>query len=90
MLRSMSRRNAFYLSLAVALATPVGAAVGLGFIGSLSEGTLGLMMAVAGGSFLYVAASDLIPETHERDVLQNVVFLLAGAGLFYFLSRFFE
>jgi len=90
MLRSMSRKNAFYLSLAVGLATPVGAVAGLAFLGGLSESALGIMMAIAGGSFLYVAASDLIPETHERDVLQNVVFLLAGAGLFYFLGRFFE
>jgi len=90
MMRSMSRKNAFYLSLAVGLATPVGAAAGLGILGIMSESALGIMMAIAGGSFLYVAASDLIPETHERDVLQNVVFLLAGAGLFYFLGRFFE
>ena len=46
-------------------------------------------MAVAGGSFLYVAASDLIPETHERNVLQNVVFFLAGAGFLYLLVSLF-
>jgi zinc transporter ZupT len=48
------------------------------------------MMAMAGGSFLYVAASDLIPETHEKDVLQNVISLLMGVGLFYFLSTLFD
>ncbi len=90
MLRSMSRRSAFYLSLGVALATPAGAAAGLAFLGGISASTLGVMMAVAGGSFLYVAASDLIPETHERNVLQNVFFLLAGAGLFYYLAMLFE
>jgi ZIP family zinc transporter/zinc and cadmium transporter len=89
MMRSMSRRVALFLSVAVALATPVGAAIALGPLSGLSESGLGVMMAVAGGSFLYVAASDLIPETHERDVLQNVVFLLAGAGLLYYLTTLF-
>ncbi len=90
MLRTMLRRTALILSLAVALATPVGAAIALGPLNGLSESGLGVMMAVAGGSFLYVAASDLIPETHERDVLQNVVFFLAGVGLLYFLITIFE
>jgi ZIP family zinc transporter/zinc and cadmium transporter len=90
MMRSMSRKRAFYLSLAVGLATPVGAAVGLGILGFLSESALGIMMAIAGGSFLYVAASDLIPETHERNVLQNMVFLFLGGGIFYLLGMFFE
>jgi zinc and cadmium transporter len=90
MMNSMSRRKALYLSLAVALATPVGAAVALGFLGRISESHLGIMTAVAGGSFLYVAASDLIPETHESNVVQNVLSLLIGAGLFYYLTRIFE
>lgn len=90
MLRCMQRRTALILSLAVALATPVGAAIALGPLNGLSESGLGVMMAVAGGSFLYVAASDLIPETHEKNVLQNVIFLLAGVGLLYFLTTLFE
>ena len=90
MLRSMQRRTALLLSVSVALATPVGAAIALGPLSGLSESGLGVMMAVAGGSFLYVAASDLIPETHERDVLQNAAFLLVGAGLLYFLTILFE
>ena len=63
--------------------------IALGPLSGLSESGLGIMMAVAGGSFLYVAASDLIPETHERDVLQNVIFLLAGAGFLYLLTILF-
>lgn len=89
LLRSMEEKKALILSVAVALATPVGALIVLGPIGSLSESGLGLMMAVAGGSFLYVAASVLIPETHERDVVQNVIFFLAGCGLLYLLTTLF-
>ncbi len=90
MLRSMSQRTALLLSVAVALATPIGAAIALGPLSGLSESGLGVMMAIAGGSFLYIAASDLVPETHEREVLKNVVFLLMGSGLLYLLTILFE
>jgi ZIP family zinc transporter/zinc and cadmium transporter len=87
--RSMQKRTALILSMAVALATPVGAAIALGPLNGMPESTLGAMMAAAGGSFLYVAASDLIPETHQRKVLQNGVFLLLGSGSLYFLTTIF-
>ena len=89
LMRSMAGRKALILSVAVALATPVGAAIALGPLSGLSESGMGVMMAVAGGSFLYVAASDLTPETHEKDVLQNGVFFLVGVGLLYFLTVLF-
>jgi ZIP family zinc transporter/zinc and cadmium transporter len=89
MLRTMKRKTALYLSLAVALATPVGAAIALGPLAGLSESGLGVMMAMAGGSFLYVAASDLIPESHQHGGLVNSSFLLLGAGLLYLLTVIF-
>lgn len=90
MLRYMQRKRAFILSVAVALATPVGALIILGPLHSMSGSLLGILMAIAGGSFLYIAASDLIPETHEEAVLQNVISLLAGAGFIYLLTLVFE
>jgi len=54
------------MSIAVALATPLGALVSLTFVGALSKSVVGILLAMAGGSFLYIAASDLIPETHEE------------------------
>ena len=90
MLRSMERKTALILSVAVGLATPAGAAIALGPLSGLSEAGLGIMMAVAGGSFLYVAASDLIPETHEKGAFWNAAFLLVGAGFFYLMAALFE
>lgn len=90
LLRSMSRNVTLALSTAVALATPVGAAIAMGPLRDMSESGLGAMMAIAGGSFLYVSASDMIPETHEGNVVQNLLFFLGGVGLFYLLSVFFE
>lgn len=90
MLHTMQRRTALILSVMVALATPVGVAVALGPLNGLSESGLGVMMAIAGGSFLYVAASDLIPETHVKGGFKNVFFLLGGVGLLYFLASLFH
>ncbi|MDO8598795.1 MAG: ZIP family metal transporter, partial [bacterium] len=55
------RRRAILLTAIVALATPVGA-IATTFIPALRSATmLGMLLAIAGGSFLYVAAADLIP-----------------------------
>lgn len=90
LLRTMQRRTALLLSILVALATPLGVVIALGPLNGLTESALGVMMAIAGGSFLYVAASDLIPETHEQQVFQNSAFLLAGAGFIYLITILFE
>jgi ZIP family zinc transporter/zinc and cadmium transporter len=89
MLQSLSQKRATLLSVAIALATPVGALIAIGPFTGLSETHLGLMLAVAAGSFLYVAASDLIPESHEKAVIGNAFALLAGVGAFYLLSLLF-
>jgi len=87
LLNSIARKTALKLSIAVALATPVGALISLTFINWLSESTVGLLLAMAGGSFLYIAASDLIPETHEEKGLQNSGFLLLGVISLFLLSK---
>jgi ZIP family zinc transporter/zinc and cadmium transporter len=87
LLNSIKRATALKMSIAVALATPLGALISLTFIGGLSEGMIGIMLAMAGGSFLYVAAADLIPETHGMKGLQNAGFLLLGVISLYFISN---
>lgn len=65
-----------------ALAPVLGAASTLFF--SIPESKLGLMLAVFVGTFLYLSASDLIPESHHRHprALTTITTLL-GAGLLY-------
>ena len=84
---SIKRKTALRLSIAVALATPLGALISLAFIGGLSEPVIGLLLAMAGGSFLYIGASDLIPETHEEKGFENAGFLFLGVLLLYSLSK---
>ena len=69
------------------LATPIGALISLIFIGSLSKPMVGVLIALAGGSFLYIGASDLIPETHQKRGIQNAGFLLVGILFLYVLSK---
>jgi len=45
------------------------------------------LLAMAGGTFLYIAASDLIPETHEKGGILNALFLLLGVLCLFSLSK---
>jgi zinc and cadmium transporter len=87
LIASITRNTALKMSIAVALATPLGALISLAFIGGLSESTVGLLLAMAGGSFLYIGASDLIPETHEEKGVANAAFLLFGILFLFSLSK---
>jgi polar amino acid transport system permease protein len=55
-------------------------------VNNLSQPTLGALLATAGGSFVYIAASDLIPESHRSRgpaatlALCMGIFLAWGAG----------
>lgn len=70
-----------------ALSTFAGAAIVLVF-SSAFESQMGLVLAVAGGLFLYIAASDLLPEVHEehRDSpWHQALLILAGVLVMWFL-----
>ncbi len=65
-----------------ALAPALGIIVTL-FI-SVSQDTLGLLLALFAGFFLYIGASDLIPESHHsHPTILTTVMTLFGAGVLY-------
>lgn len=72
------RRRALGLSVAVALATPIGAIVSSALLQGIESSLLGALLGIAAGSFLYIAASELIPETRQRSSPYNVVLVTAG------------
>ena len=79
--------KAMILSIIVAIATPIGALLSLLFIHDLPESTIGILLALGAGTFLYVAASDLIPETHRRNQsLRNLGAFLIGVFLIILIS----
>ncbi len=74
------------MSVAVALATPAGAALSLIAIPEISQATVGKLLGLAAGSFLYIGASDLVPETHGKHGIRNALYLLAGAAAIYLIG----
>jgi ZIP family zinc transporter/zinc and cadmium transporter len=73
----------------VALATPLGAIGSYLFIKEMADPTRGLLLALGAGSFIYVGASDLLPETHKNFNRANIVLVLLGVILVYIVARIF-
>lgn len=80
------RKRALVANFLISLTTIVGALVGYAF-GSGLERLLPYVLAVIGGNFLYIAMSDLIPETHEETGMGHLIVQLAlmTAGIAVFL-----
>lgn len=88
-----SRRRAMALNFAVALTVVMGGALALLFIESV-EALSGVLIALAAGGFIYLGASELIPElqqekTLRRSAVQFTAFLL-GMCLIWLLGRIFQ
>jgi len=59
------------------------------FFFSVSEQTLGLLLALFSGFFLYIGASDLLPESHHaHPVRWTTVMTILGIGAMYFVITF--
>lgn len=78
--------RASLLSAFVAIATPIGALISLLFIQNISEDIIGILLGLAAGTFIYVAASDLIPHTHGNQNFRTLISFLVGALLIILLS----
>jgi zinc and cadmium transporter len=74
------RTHAIAYSVAVALATPLGAVGAFLFLRNIGPDVLGALLGIAAGSFLYIAASDLLPETH-RQASPYILPLVASGSL---------
>jgi ZIP family zinc transporter/zinc and cadmium transporter len=84
---AMEKAKVFWFSLLVAVATPVGAVVSYFILGEASGNVLRALLALAAGSFIYIAAADLIPETHREERRFNTVVLIIGMAVLYLIGR---
>ncbi len=83
-----NKRQAFFYVLATAADTPIGIAVGLLLVG-LGNFMIPLGLGVAAGTFIYVSASDLVPELqHEARSPLVVLWMALGFMLVMGLSMF--
>lgn len=72
------RRRAVLFTCLVAVATPFAAVVTYAVVREIAPAVLGMSMAIAAGSFIYIAASDLIPESHRERGWRGSVALAGG------------
>jgi zinc transporter ZupT len=82
----LTRAEALAYSIIVALATPVGAMVSYGALQGIRADILGGLLGIAAGSLLYIAASDLIPETHRQSSPYNILLVISGMALLFVLE----
>ncbi|OGM29945.1 hypothetical protein A2630_03855 [Candidatus Woesebacteria bacterium RIFCSPHIGHO2_01_FULL_44_10] len=86
-----SRVRAFWTNFFSALATFPGALVTLFLIGERGEAAVAPLLAISAGIFLYLGASDFLPEIHDHDTShkiewQSLVFLFLGVVVMYGLK----
>ena len=68
-----------------ALAPLIGAIVGASL--SVSESFLGHVLALYAGFFIYLGATDLLPEAHEHAAWERVALTVAGFALIFGITR---
>ncbi|MFH0987710.1 MAG: ZIP family metal transporter [Patescibacteria group bacterium] len=85
-----TENKAMLFSWLVALATPVGAVLTFLFAPHFPLAVMGGLLAVAAGSFIYIGASDLVPETHKKYNSFNILFILLGIFFVLFIGRFLK
>jgi len=77
-----SRRRAFSWLVLDAIAPVVGVISTMFFV--VSSNTLGIILAIFCGFFLYIGASDLLPESHhEHPVLVTTIMTVLGVAVLY-------
>jgi ZIP family zinc transporter/zinc and cadmium transporter len=62
---SVSKKKIFNFSLLTACFTPIGTISGILLFKNMATSVLGALLGVTAGSFIFLSASDLIPETHK-------------------------
>jgi len=79
-----TKGKALFLNFITALSAVVGVAIGL-TIGSDNMQFISFLIAFAAGNFIYIAASDLIPELHKETKLKNsllqLLFIILGVSI---------
>jgi zinc transporter ZupT len=69
--------------------TPIAGAI-VGSLLSVSEQSLGELLAVYAGFFLYMGATDLLPHAHEHPSAKRVALTVLGFALIFGVSRIAE
>jgi ZIP family zinc transporter/zinc and cadmium transporter len=74
-----SKKTILNFSLLTAWFTPIGTIAGMCLFKNMSMLALGALLGITAGSFIFLSASDLIPETHKSKNRITALMLFAGA-----------
>lgn len=92
--RGWSRKKTFIANLLSAMATIPGALIVFYFFPNAGEENIAWLLAIAAGIFLYLGASDFLPEVGEhdnkRDTLIKVILVIVGVIAMYSMSFIFN
>lgn len=77
-------------SILISLITPVAALFTIFFIHNVLPETVGALLAFSSGFFTYIAASDLIPQTHRERSFQNFLYIIIGIGIMFLAKTMFK
>ncbi len=83
----MKKRKAIFLNFLFALTAVLGGLTG--YLLSFTSFNLNFIIPIAAGGFIYIAASDLIPEIRKDNTLLSIghiIIFLAGIGLMWLLK----
>jgi len=86
LIQSVKEKLALSFSVWVALATPIGAILTTLFFPHIGQALIGFLLALAGGSFIYIATADILPETHCCDSRQTMSAYVIGFLLMAYLA----
>ena len=84
----LPERKAMRMALAVALATPLGGLVGAALLPVLAPELLAGALALVAGSFIYIAAADIVPEIREDRPVLNIACMIAGIAFLVIVHSF--
>lgn len=73
------KKKIFLFSIVNASLTPIGTIIGIFLFKNISTSSLGILLGIVAGSFIFLSASDLIPETHKSKNRITSLMLFAGA-----------
>ncbi|MDR1243576.1 MAG: ZIP family metal transporter [Endomicrobium sp.] len=74
----MSKKKIFNISFLTACFTPIGTMLGMFLLKNISMPGLGALLGITAGSFIFLSASDLIPETHKCKNRATALMLFVG------------
>jgi zinc transporter ZupT len=75
----VSGSRAAWITTGLAAVTPIAVVFSYFAFRDISSETLGVLLALAGGSFLYVGAADLLPEGQARGRPANTLMFVSGS-----------